>query len=140
MVGREPVASVNAARASYTNTIHGLKFDRSAIAPAAAIGLHSTLTLLSMELHGRTYGGGILKLEPSEAARVHVALPSDTRAAIQLSHLLRSGEYLEAVALADQVVLRDSVGLSRTDIGLLAAARARLVSRRYSRNQRRNIQ
>jgi adenine-specific DNA-methyltransferase len=138
MVGREPIASVNAAKASYTNTIHGLKLNRAATAPAAAIGLHSTLTLLSMELHGRTYGGGILKLEPSEAARVHVALPSDTRAAIQLSHLLRSGDYLKAVALADQVVLRDSVGLSRADVRLLAAARERLVSRRYSRNQGRN--
>jgi predicted RNA methylase len=138
MVGREPVASVNAARASYTNTIHGIRFDRAATAPAAAIGLHSTLTLLSMELHGRTYGGGILKLEPSEAARVHVALPSDTRAAVELSHLLRSGDYLHAVALADQVVLRDSIGLSRSDVALLVAARDRLVSRRYSRNQRRS--
>jgi adenine-specific DNA-methyltransferase len=138
MVGREPIGSVNAAKASYTNTIHGLKLNRASTAPATAIGLHSTLTLLSMELHGRTYGGGILKLEPSEAARVHVALPSDTRAAIQLSHLLRSGDYLEAVALADQVVLRDSIGLSRADIRLLAAARERLVSRRYSRNQGRN--
>lgn len=139
MVGREPVASVNAAKASCTNTIHGLKLDRAAAAPEAAIGLHSTLTLLSMELHGRTYGGGILKLEPSEAARVHVALPSDTRAAVKLSHLLRSGGYLEAVALADQVVLRDSIGLSRADIRLLVSARDRLVSRRYSRNHRRNM-
>jgi len=138
MVGREPVASVNAAKASYTNTLHGLKLAQAATAPAVAVGLHSTLTLLSMELHGRTYGGGILKLEPTEAARVHVALPSDTRAVVRLSQLLRSGDYLEAVALTDQVVLRDSIGLSRSDVHLLAAARERLVSRRYSRNDWRN--
>lgn len=138
MIGREPVSSMNAARASYTNTLHGLRLRRAAAAQALVIGLHSTLTLLSMELCGRTYGGGVLKLEPSEMERVHTAVPAGSGVASRLNRLLRSGDYAVAVALADEAVLRNKLGLSRSDIGLLASARERLVSRRYSRNPRRN--
>lgn len=138
MIGREPVASVNAAGASYTNTIHGIRLHRPGTGGALAIGLHSTLTLLSMELSGRTYGGGILKLEPSEMERVHVAVPEQAGAAAQVNRLIRTGDYSGAVAIADDVVLRKTLNLSRTDIGLLTAARNRLVSRRYSRNPRRS--
>ena len=138
MVGREPIASVNAAGATYTNTIHGLRLRRASSARTVGIGLHSTLTLLSMELHGRTYGGGILKLEPSETRRVHVAVPAKSDAAKAVDRLLRSDDYLGAVAVADDVVLRGELGLSAAVIGQLRSARARLVCRRYSRNQGRN--
>lgn len=140
MIGREPIASVNAAGASYTNTIHGLRLRRADSAQATVVGLHSTLTLLSMELHGRTYGGGVLKLEPSEMKRVHVAVPTGSRAASQVNRLLRSGDYAGAVALADERVLHDKLGLSTADVALLKSARNRLVSRRYSRKPKRNPQ
>jgi adenine-specific DNA-methyltransferase len=139
MVGREPIASVNAAGATYTNTIHGLRLRHAATARSVGIGLHSTLTLLSMELHGRTYGGGILKLEPSETQRVHVAVPTGSDAAKEVDRLLRSDDYLGAVAVADDVVLQGELGLSTTVITRLRSARDRLVSRRYSRSQGRRI-
>jgi predicted RNA methylase len=139
MVGREPIASVNVAGATYTNTIHGLRLRRAATARSVGIGLYSTLTLLSMELHGRTYGGGILKLEPSETQRVHVAVPAGSDAAKEVERLLRTDDYLGAVAVADDVVLRGELGLSAAVIGRLRSARDRIVSRRYSRNQGRNI-
>ena len=139
MLGRKPISSVNAAGATYTNTIHGLRLRRAATARSVGIGLHSTLTLLSMELHGRTYGGGILKLEPSETQRVHVAVPAESDAAGELDCLLRSGDYLGAVAVADDVVLRGELGLNTAVVNRLRSARDRLVSRRYSRNQGRNM-
>ncbi len=37
-------------------------------------GFHNSLTLLSAELEGRTYGGGVLELVPSELARLIVPL------------------------------------------------------------------
>jgi predicted RNA methylase len=134
MIGRNPISSVNAARATYTNTIHGLRLHRASEADAVAIGLHSTLSLLSMELQGRTYGGGVLKLEPSEMERVSLAVPGTCACASEIDRLLRSREYARAVALADDIVLRDELGLSSGTISLLQAARNRLVARRYSRN------
>jgi len=44
-------------------------------------GFHNTLTLLSSEIEGRTYGGGVLELVPSEVARLRVPL-------VRLRHLL----------------------------------------------------
>ncbi len=37
-------------------------------------GFHNSLTLLSAELEGRTYGGGVLELVPSEVGRLLVPL------------------------------------------------------------------
>ena len=39
-----------------------------------AAGFHNSVTLLSAELEGRTYGGGVLELVPSEVGRLRVPL------------------------------------------------------------------
>ena len=41
---------------------------------ALVAGFHNSLTILSAELEGRTYGGGVLELVPSEIARIAVPL------------------------------------------------------------------
>jgi adenine-specific DNA-methyltransferase len=137
MIGREPVSSVNRVSATHTNTIHGFRLHCPSRAPACAMALLSTLSLLSMELEGRTYGGGILKLEPSEMEQVRVAVPARSGDDLHIDQLLRSGDYEEAVACVDDLVLRDLLGFGPSVICLLRSARHRLVMRRYSRESRR---
>lgn len=60
MIGSEPHASVNRCRALYPNSLHGMRLLTPALAERVALGLLSSLSLLSMELEGRSYGGGIL--------------------------------------------------------------------------------
>lgn len=136
MIGHEPRFSANLANATHTNSLHGIKLT-SAVEPLAlAVALHSTVTLLSLELEGRSYGGGILKIEPSEARRLRVLLPkSYRRAALQMDKLLRAGEYARAVAVADSVCL-GAVDMKDSTRKLLSNARERLVARRYQRARR----
>jgi adenine-specific DNA methylase len=136
MIGRHPVASVNSAGASYTNTLHGLRLRRVSNAKAVALGLQSTLSLLSMELQGRTYGGGILKLEPSEVERVALVVPAASTGFSEVDRRIRADDHEGATALADEIVLRKELGLDQSTVRLLQAARARLVARRYSRNRK----
>jgi hypothetical protein len=144
MIGTSPRSSVNAARAFYSNTLHGVRL-RPEISPEQfALSMHSTVTLLSMELEGRSYGGGILKLEPSEMERVHlVHCPQWENEKFEaafntVDQLLRAGDYTAAVSTVDEFLLRRSVGLPQTTIDLLAAARRRLVERRVKRNRVKN--
>jgi len=136
MVGRAPVSSVNRAQAAYTNTLHGLRIGGDLNAEAVAVALHSTLTLLSMELEGRSYGGGVLKLEPTEMSRVRIAVPQLSRRDFgSVDRLLRAGRYADAVQAADELVLRKLLRLDASTIAALRAARERLAARRQQRTR-----
>lgn len=134
MVGREPISSVNTAGATYTNAVHGLRVLDGVDPFAVALTMCSTLSLLSMEIEGRSYGGGVLKLEPSEIERVKVVNPQNhKRASSHVDRLLRSGDYSAAVAEADRAVLSLTLKLDRRLLDTLRSARERLVDRRYRR-------
>jgi hypothetical protein len=107
----------------------------AAVAPGIALGLLSTLSLLSMELAGRSYGGGVLKLEPSELARVRLVLPDAgdgvvAAAFAEADRRLRAGDFDGAVAVADELVLEQRLGLPIADRERLQRARRTLVERR----------
>src|SRR5262249_5338207 len=62
-----PRLVLNEAGGLQTNTIHGVYLKTPTDPAALAAGFYNSLTLLSAELVGRSYGGGVLKLEPTEA-------------------------------------------------------------------------
>ncbi|MGD0248323.1 MAG: N-6 DNA methylase [Candidatus Limnocylindrales bacterium] len=82
-----PRLIVNEAGAWSSNLLHGVSLRPSAPpVRALAVAMCSSLTLLSAEIEGRAYGGGVLKLETKEAERVRVPLLS-----AQLVERLASG-------------------------------------------------
>lgn len=142
MAGSRPRAAVNSARAYYSNSLHGLKLCPGVPPELVALGLHSTLALLSLEMEGRSYGGGVLKVEPRELDRVVIPLPAAAPDQIQewvsrVDPLLRAGSYDDAVAEVDRLLLEIGLGLSRNVVDHLRSARRRLVERRTGRAQRR---
>jgi adenine-specific DNA-methyltransferase len=98
-----------------------------------ALGTLSTLSQLSAELVGRSYGGGVLKLEPTELTHLAVPLvPQDVRQALALEvdNLLRQNKQAEATNAVDKVLIDAYPNLSRKKLALLRSARDRLFLRR----------
>lgn len=98
-----------------------------------ALSFLTSLTGLSAELSGRSYGGGALKLEPSEAGRVVLGVPSKIPPMTdsyfsKASRLLTEGNWREANALADELILRNGLGLLPRTIRDLRSARDTLLS------------
>lgn len=134
----------NRARYPHLNSVHGVqlavpnKTVGRRLLPIAAL---NSMTLLGAELVGRSYGGGMLKLEPKEADVLPVPSPSVIKAAAdslealrpRLADTLRGGELAEAVSLVDRVILADTLGLKRTDIKALRSARQAMFGRRAAR-------
>jgi hypothetical protein len=134
----------NAAGVSHINSIHGVRLrdgrkqDGRELLPIAAL---NSMTVLGAELVGRTYGGGMLKVEPKEADLLPVpsptlvaeAGPALRAIAPQLGQALRGGALNAAVDLVDRVVLIDGAGLRRADVKELREARATLFARRVAR-------
>jgi len=139
---RVPRIALNRAKLSSTNLVHQLIFHKPhrRLAPAYVASLYSSLSLLSFELEGRSYGGGVLKLETREAERVLV--PGLTvRLADSLSTILeeidaavRSGQSDRASDVVDQCLVQAGV-LDSPALAELRAARAALQERRSLRGR-----
>jgi hypothetical protein len=135
-----PRLAYNEARALSTNTLHNVCLVDSKATSALAVGFYNSLTLLSAELVGRSYGGGILKLEPTEAERL-VLPPLDPSLAKYLSDVdkdLRAGDLHRVLDLVDPLVL-EPLGVSREGVETLRSARDTLRGRRRSRSKRRGL-
>lgn len=79
MAGRSPQLVRNSAGAACTNALHAVVLRDRAWLPALRSAWDSSLTQLSCELEGHALGGGLLKLEPREAARVLLPSPAALR-------------------------------------------------------------
>lgn len=69
LVSDRPTFRINAHRAQSTNNVHQLFFRD------APVRFDHPVTQLSVELLGRIYGGGVMKIEPGDASRILVPVP-----------------------------------------------------------------
>jgi len=130
MNGRSPAIVVNDTALSCTNTLHALYMKKRHSVRALAVGFLTTLAQLAAEIEGRSYGGGVLKLEPSEASRIPVPMVRLRNDDLdRLDALRRSGD--DGQRFADKVCFgrRDRDGLD-----ILKTALTRLRDRRWLRH------
>lgn len=141
-----PRLTTNSASAYHLNSLYGVTLQKSRrvlgrdLLPLAAL---NCVTLLSAELVGRSYGGGMLKLEPTEAEQL--AMPSALlveQSAEQLRTIrpqvataLRSGNLAKAAVIVDSVLFRNTDSLSRKTVEVIRSAREFLFQRRSKRGR-----
>ena len=131
-----PRAVLNQANATSTDTIHRLSCK---VQPEQVItNAYTYLSAASAEIEGRSYGGGVLELEPSEAERLLMPMPLGRGLSIEeCDDLIRSGRLADLLDENSQLVLVDTVGLSKRDCGLLRNIWLKMRSRRSGRRRRR---
>lgn len=142
MSSASPRLILNRARAHCTNAIHAVHWHQdTGVTPSnAALASLTTLTQLGAELEGRSYGDGVLKVEPSAAKRLPLPVGMTGRFVRELAQadsLLRSGKADEATRLADRALLSRVV--QAPDLDLLQDAVSELRSRRIMRGRSRPV-
>jgi adenine-specific DNA-methyltransferase len=137
-----PRLCLNRARVVASNTLLTIRLPRvpAALHKAFVVAFYNSATLLSCERIGRSYGGGVLKLEPREADRILVPAVDLVarhknlllKLAAEVDKMLRNGRegFLdEAVAKVDAVLFQGE----RIVQGEMSSARASLHQRRQGR-------
>jgi adenine-specific DNA-methyltransferase len=141
MSHRYPRLINNSAGVTFVNSMHGLRLCDDAPAEtriALPLLALNSATMLGAEVMGRSYGGGILKMEPREAAGLPVPAPEALAAAWQLlskdapnlDAALKRGEWWAVVASVDQVLLKQTLGLSNDEVVAIRDAATLLRVRR----------
>lgn len=118
-----------------------------ALRRAFVVAFYNSATLLSCERIGRSYGGGVLKLEPREAERVMVPCPN--MVAKHRDPLSKLGEHLHRVLMSrrsdsladvvgevDDIMLRIASRRLPWKLDDLRRARSELSGRRRDRRRR----
>jgi adenine-specific DNA-methyltransferase len=136
-----PRVVVNSTNAVTTDTIYrGRVVASAATAKDIAATFHNSLTLLSSEILGRSFGGGVLELVPSEVSRL--AMPNPVGAGKNLAYLDQAArreqtsirETAEIVDLTNSAIVGMNMGLDKDLMMQLESARQTLVARRLDRN------
>ena len=130
-----PRIVLNSAGATATDTIHRMKCRASPEQTVA--NTYTCLTAASAEIGGRSYGGGVLELEPTEAT--NLLMPAELCDAMPVDEcdkLIRQDRLTDVLHHNDSAVLRAQVGLSLSECAQLRAIWERMRNRRLSRRRR----
>jgi adenine-specific DNA-methyltransferase len=142
MSGVTPRLVANDADVVAPNSLHVLRIHAEAKVSSDIIAAlwQTSLTRLSVEIEGHALGGGMLKLEPTEAENVLVPSPGTSaalrlaRLAEDLDELIRNADEETAHERADAAILKGMLGLSPAECKLLRTAADALRSRRGYRS------
>jgi adenine-specific DNA-methyltransferase len=126
MSGTIPRLVANDAEVVAPNSLHLLRLHPGVSVSSSAIAAlwQTSLARLSVEIEGHALGGGMLKVEPTEAENVVVPWPEDaegtwlTALAQELDVSVRNNGDKTAQTLADEVILRTRLSLSQKDCAM----------------------
>jgi len=116
--------ALNEARVASTNAVHQLtwlSWDIQRRGKLIAQSSWSVFTAIAFELHARSYGGGLLKIEPSDAAHVPIFIPEGAASMDPTSETPRQ---------AADMLLRRHAGLTASELAVLEHALGELQAMR----------
>jgi len=128
-----PLLVLNWTKYRCTNALYAVRFDLpEGLAPeCVALGFLTTFVAVWAELHGRRYGGGVLKLDLGTLAELPLPIvPACSSAFAEANQALRDGDEDRARRIADRAVLEQGLGVSRRAIDHMRRAHEDLVRQR----------
>lgn len=141
-----PRLTTNTAGVHHLNSVHGVYLTQATRDPGRELlplaSLNSA-TRLSAELVGRSYGGGILKLEPREAdvwavpSAELIASCADRLREIRPSVIdrLREGDLGGASRIVDDVLLRETGAVTADELAAIVEGQSAMARRREVRGR-----
>jgi adenine-specific DNA-methyltransferase len=130
-----PRIVLNTSGSTSTDTIHRLT-TKTAKPERVIANTYTWLTAASAEIEGRSYGGGVLELEPTEAERL--LMPARLNGALPVTEcdrLTREGRINDVLEENARIVLRQHMGLSAQDCAILKEIWIKMRDRRMARRK-----
>ena len=133
-----PRMVLNSSQAISTDTIHRMR-SHGADSELIIANSYSWLTAASAEIEGRSYGGGVLELAPTESEKL--LMPAGLENAMPLAEtdrLIRAGRLDDVLEENARLVLRNHIGLTIAECTLLKSVWMKMRNRRNSRQKQKH--
>lgn len=129
-----PRMILNEKNALVTDTLHKVRFLDGIHGNQVAAAFLNTYTFALSETLGRSYGGGVLTFEPGEMRKIRIPMKMAERLDLRkIDCWQRNGEIDKILEYTDAILLRDGLGLSEHEIGLLHSIWNKMSGRRMTR-------
>jgi adenine-specific DNA-methyltransferase len=129
-----PKIIVNQAEVTCTDTIHRVKLRNGTKGDVVAAAFLNSLTFAFSEVIGRSYGGGVLELEPNEAEKLPLPLNGAEELNLKEIHKFLLNDDIDAVLdITDRVLLIGGLGLNLKEVMALRGIWQKLRDRRVNR-------
>jgi adenine-specific DNA-methyltransferase len=127
----------NRVAATSTDTIHRVRYHHPQYAEQITLSFMNSLTFAFSEVIGRSYGGGVLELEPNEAELVPVPFFNDLSLDFaEIDCLERSGKIETILELTDNALLRQRLSFDAREVMMFRQIWRKLSGRRLGRKTR----
>jgi adenine-specific DNA methylase len=129
-----PKLVFNRACATCTDTIHRVRFRQGVNGNLVSASFLNSLTFAFAEVVGRSYGGGVLELEPNEAEKLLLPRKMAKNLPPKEIHSLLLKDGIDTVlAITDRMLLIEEAGLSLKEAQMLRQIWQKLKNRRIGR-------
>lgn len=104
-----------------TDTMHRIRWRERVCGRRVATGFLNVWTLLCAELFGRSYGGGVLELMPSEARNLPVPEPGPAFGdlADRVDAMVRNRQFEDVLGVVSEAALPESTPAEREELGAI---------------------
>jgi len=133
-VGSYPRIVLNENGAHVTDTLHKVRFHDGINRHSVACAFINSYTFALSEVLGRSYGGGVLTFEPSEARAFRIPMQGVEGIDFEYVDMLISEKRItEALDYNDEILLQRGLGLSREETANLRCIWEKMRDRRLCR-------
>lgn len=132
-----PRLILNEANAYTTDTMHRVFIKETTNKNAFIASFYNSLSLAFSEIVGRSYGGGVLELMPSEAGQILLPYQENNDELLKvIDKMMRnSGDIDEILKLTNQKILKEGFGFTDKEIELADSIWRKLSARRLNRGK-----
>ncbi|MGH2941184.1 MAG: Eco57I restriction-modification methylase domain-containing protein [Solirubrobacteraceae bacterium] len=133
-----PRVIANLTGATSTDTVHRVRMLNGTAPTALAAASVNSATFAFAEVMGRSYGGGVLELEPREAEGLPFPDPHDLPVGFEarVDLLVREGQLVAALDYVDEELLIGRLGMDPALVARLRGVWERLRDRRLARGRK----
>lgn len=132
-----PKLIVNEAGAYTTDTMHRVFMRQGVNLNAFVASFYNSLSLAFSEISGRSYGGGVLELMPSETEKILLPYKEENEGLLhQIDQMMRAKKSIdEILKITNEQILKKGYGLTDKEIKLADSIWKKLSERRLNRSK-----
>ena len=133
-----PKLIANQAQAYTTDTMHRVFLNPGTNIYAFVASFYNSLSLAFAEVSGRSYGGGVLELMPSETAKILLPYAVENEKIFnKIDMMMRAKKDIHKIlSFTNKIILEEGYGLTSDEITLADNIWKKLSSRRLNRSKR----